>query len=418
MRRPSTTRKTTTSVLACLAAVGLTAACGGGSGFDGEDSGGGDATGDGSLTVLIGSSGDAETDAVTAAVDAWATDNGVEAEVLAAQDLAQELTQGFTGGDPPDVFYVPSDLFAGYAENGSLLPYASDLENAGDFYPALQEAFTFEDEFYCAPKDISTLGLVINNAAWTAAGLTEADVPTTWEELQQVAQQLTTGGQTGLVIGGEYPRVGAFMAQAGGGLVEDGAAVADSPENVEALQYVSSLLTEGSMAYAADVGAGWGGEAFGTQTAAMTIEGNWITGAMAADYPDVDYLVAPLPAGPGGEATLSFTTCWGIAADSGDPEAAQELVSYLTAPEQQASFATAFGVMPSVESAADAYREEFPQLTAFLDQVETAQNVPNQVGVNDVLADLTAQLEGLPEADPQQILSTTQANLEAVLGPE
>ena len=48
----------------------------------------------------------------------------------------------------------------------------------------------------------------------------------------------------------------------------------------------------------------------------MTIEGNWIKGAMKNDYPDVKYTVAELPAGPTGKGTLPFTNCWGIAAKS------------------------------------------------------------------------------------------------------
>ena len=171
------------------------------------------------------------------------------------------------------------------------MAYGDLLSNKDDFYPSLVENFTIDDEFYCAPKDFSTLALVINTDLWGAAGLTEADVPTTWEELDAVSATLTTGGAVGLAFGTEYQRVGTFMAQAGGGLVVDGAAVADSPENVEALEYVQAGLEAGSFAYASDVGAGWGGEAFGKGLAAMVIEGNWIGGAMSNDFPDVNYMV-------------------------------------------------------------------------------------------------------------------------------
>jgi multiple sugar transport system substrate-binding protein len=407
-------RRTTLALTACLTAAGLTAACGG-SGFD--DSAGADqqTSGPASLTVMIGSSGQAETDAVQAALDAWEKDSGNTAELVAATDLNQQLSQGFASGEPADVFYVGSDLFAGYAEQGSLLPYASDLENADDFYPNLKEAFTYDDEFVCAPKDFSTLGLVINTAAWQAAGLSDADVPTTWDELHQVAQKLTTGDQTGLVTSPEFQRLGAFMTQAGGGLVTDGAATADDPANVEALSFVKSMLADGSMKFAADVGAGWGGEAFGTGKAAMTIEGNWIAGAMSADYPDVDYKVVALPAGPEGKGTLSFTNCWGVAQESANQAAAIDLVEYLTSTEQQMEFARAFGVMPSVQSAADDFAKEFAQLAAFVEQADVATTVPNQAGVSDVIGDLNAQLETLASSDPAQILSGVQSNLEAAL---
>ena len=108
---------------------------------------------------------------------------------------------------------------------------------------------------------------------------------------------------------------------------EDGTeATVDSPENTEALSYVKALMDDGVAAYSSDLGAGWGGEAFGKQLSAMTIEGSWIGGAMTADFPDVDCTVAELPQGPAGPGTLAFTNCWGIAEASGNKEDAVDLV--------------------------------------------------------------------------------------------
>ncbi|RMI04902.1 sugar ABC transporter substrate-binding protein [Cellulomonas triticagri] len=401
-----------------LGAAGLLAltACGG-SGFDEGGDTSSDGGSSGSLSVLIGSSGDAETDAVTAAVAAWSEESGVEATVQVASDLTQELSQGFASGDPADVFYVSADQFQTYASNGSLYPYGADLDAADDFYPSLVDQFTYDGELVCAPKDFSTLGLIINTSAWEAAGLTEADVPTTWEQLTDVAGRLTTDGQVGLGISGEYARVGAFLAQAGGTMTDAAGteATVDSPENVEGLTYVQQLLASGSAAYAADLGTGWGGEAFGTGAAAMTIEGNWITGAMENDYPDVAYQVAELPAGPAGQGTLQFTNCWGVAADSSAQSDAVDLVQHLTAADQQLAFADAFGVMPSVQSAADGWKEMYPEMTAFIDSAAFAQNVVNARGAADVITDFNAQLEGLKTGDPAAILGSVQTNLQAVL---
>ena len=74
---------------------------------------------------------------------------------------------------------------------------------------------------------------------------------------------------------------------------------------------------------------------------------------MKNDFPTLKYSVVPLPEGPAGTGTFSFTNCWGIAADSANQDAALELVDFLTSTEQQVEFANAFGVMPSVESAAE-----------------------------------------------------------------
>jgi multiple sugar transport system substrate-binding protein len=414
------TRKTRAVVGAgALAIAGTLILSGcGGSGFDdsGDTADGGLTSSEDALNILIGSSGEAETSAVEDAVAAWSEESGVEAKVSVANDLNQQLAQGFAAGSPPDVFYLTDDVLAGYAGNGSLAAYGDELENADDFYPSLVANFTIDDEFYCAPKDFSTLALVINTELWTAAGLTDADVPTTWEELTAVSKALTTGGTVGLAFGAEYPRVGAFMAQAGGGLVEDGAAVANSEANVEALEYVKTNLEEGNFAYAADVGAGWGGEAFGKALSAMTIEGNWIGGALTNDFPDVQYLVTELPEGPAGKGTLQFSTCWGMSADSPNQQAALELIQYLTSAEQQLAFSEAFGPMPSVQSAAAEWSEANPEKVAFLNGAEYAQFRPNQEGATDVIADFNAQLETLESGDPQQILDSVQANLEAVVG--
>lgn len=401
--------------LAAVTALTLTA-CGSGFSEGGAPADGELTSSDDAITVLIGSSGDAETTAVEEAVAAWSAESGVEASVQVANDLAQQLSQGFAAGTPADLFYLSTDAIAGFAANGSLQAYGDMLANKDDFYPSLVDNFTVDDTFYCAPKDFSTLALIINTSIWEQAGLTDADIPTTWEELDAVAAQLTTADHVGLAFGAEYQRVGTFMAQAGGGLVDGSEAIANSPANVEALDYVKAHLDGGTFAYAADIGTGWGGEALGTQKAAMVIEGNWITGAMSNDYPDVDYLVAPLPAGPAGQGTLQFTNCWGMAADSPNQEAALSLVEYLTSTEQQLAFSEAFGPMPSIQSAAEQWTSDNPDLVAFLDGAEYAQFPPNQQGASDVIADFNAQLEGLSSGDPQAILDAVQANLEATLG--
>jgi multiple sugar transport system substrate-binding protein len=405
-------RRAGVALIAAAAAVSL-AACG--SGFN--SGGGGAQSSKKPITVLIGSSGDAETAAVKQAVADWSKKSGIKATVQAASDLNQQLAQGFSSGKPADVFYLSTDSLAGYASNGSLYAYGDKLSNKDDFYPSLVKSFTYDGKLQCAPKDFSTLQLIINTAAWSKAGLTAADYPKTWDQLSQVAKKLTTGGQTGLVIGGEYARVGAFMTQAGGNLMnaDSTKATADSAANLKALQYVKDNLAAGDFKYASDVGAGWGGEAFGKQLGAMTIEGNWITGSQQSDYPDVKYKVVPLPKGPAGAGTLQFTNCWGVAADSKNRGGAVDLVKALTSKSDQLAFSKAFGVMPSIQSAAGQWKKQFPSLAPFLDAASYAKGVPAAKGSADVVSDFNAQVAKLKSGDPKTILSSTQKNLEALL---
>lgn len=415
-------------LLAGTAVLALLAGCSGG-GFDddpsnesGEDNGQteGEApssaltSSDDPITVLIGSSGDAETAAVEDAVAQWAETSGVEASVQVAADLNQELSQGFAGGKPADVFYLSSELLPGFAENGSVQAYGDLLENRDDFFTPLVENFTFDEEFYCAPKDFSTLALIINDQALQDAGLSEEDYPSTWQELEDVSEQLAQEYDTGLAFGAEYQRVGVFLAQAGGGLIQDGEVIANSAGSVEGLEFVKTNIENSNFAFAADIGSGWGGEALGTEAAPMVIEGNWVTGAMTNDYPDIDYTVVELPAGPDGQGTLQFTNCWGLAADSPNQQAAVELIEFLTSPQQQMEFSDAFGPMPSVESAKDEWKEANPELSAFMDGADYVQLIPAINGIQDVISDFNTQLESLADSDPQGIVDSVQENLEAI----
>jgi multiple sugar transport system substrate-binding protein len=412
--------------LVAVAALLLTAC---GSGFESESPGGsvpasstgasGPAEPGADLTILIGSSGDAETNAVNDLVDQWSAESGVNAEVVVANDLNQQLSQGFSGDNPPDLFYLSTDQMAAYAKTDSLEPYAESLSNADDFFPALREAFTYNGQFMCAPKDFSTLALIINTDMWSDAGLTDDDIPTTWDELTAVAEQLTTADHVGLAFGPEVQRVGVFMAEAGGAFIADDGttAVVDSPENAEALQFVKDQIAAGDFAFSNDerIAAGWGGEAFGLGKAAMVIEGNWIAGAMTNDFPDINYQVAELPEGPGGKGTIQYTNCWGMAALSDNIPGATSLVEYLTSAESQLRAAEAFGVMPSVASAAEDWKAAYPEFAAFIDGAEYAINLPSQPGTGDVISDFNAQLATLSSTEPETILASVQESLQAAL---
>jgi len=404
--------------LAAVAVAALLASAACGSGFDDDNSGGEQTSGPASLQILFGSSGPAETKALQDAAAAWAKATGNKATVTPAQDLTQQLGQAFAGDSPPDVFYVDAVRFADYASVGALEPYADKISNVDDFYPVLRQAFTYQGKLYCVPKDFSTLALQINTDLWARAGLTEADVPTTWDELTAVAQKIKAAGITPLAIGDTRDRIGAFMVQAGGWITNaDGTkATADTPENLTALQYMQSLLKSGLAQYPKQLDAGWAGEAFGKGKVAMTIEGNWIKGALQNEFPDIKYTVHELPAGAKGKGTLSFTTCWGIAAKSKQKDAAVAFVEAMTTVEQQLAFAKAFGVMPSRQSAGQQYLDQFPADKAFVDGAQYAQGPVNAPKMDSVLADFDTGLQSLANGDPKAILQRLQKNTEAALG--
>jgi multiple sugar transport system substrate-binding protein len=365
------------------------------------------------LTLMFGSSGPAETKAVNAAAAAFTKQSGIKVKVIAASNLTQQLAQGFAAGHPPDVFYLDPGSFQNYAKDNALYPYAQNLPNANDFYPALRAAFTYKGKFICAPKDASTLALYINAADWKQAGLSSADIPTNWTQLAAVAKKLTTNGRVGLVLDQSHSELDEFLYQNGGTVIgPNGQVDLDSTQNVAALSFVKTMLTDKTLKFPPALSSGWSGQAFGENKAAMDIVGNWMVGALQADYPGIKYQVATIPAGPSGTtATLSFTNCWGVARTSGNLAGAVDFVKFLTTSQQQMTFAKAFGVIPSLQTLQSQWQSTFPTLAVHTKELTYAH--PDIALPNDAQA-LTAfdsALAQLASSNPATILKNAQTNL-------
>lgn len=370
------------------------------------------------LTLMFGSSGPAETKAVNEAAAAFTKQSGIKVNVVVASNLPQQLAQGFAGGQPPDVFYLDPISFQSYAAKGVLDPYAQALPNKNDFIPAEKAAFTYKGQFVCDPKDGGPLSLYINTTEWKQAGLTSKDIPTNWSQLQSDAKKLTGHGHPGLVIDASHSELDEFFYQNGGSIFNPAGTkvTLDSAANVQALSYVKSMLSAGTLKFPSQLNAGWSGEAFGEGKAAMIIVGNWLQGAMQADYPKVKYQGYPIPTGPTGtKATLSFTNCWGVPKSSQNLAGAVDFVKFLTSPAQEMRFAKEFGPLPSLSTLTSAYDKQFPQQAFMLAEMNYAHPDIALGSSTQALAAFDSALGQLGSNSPASILSKAQANLQAVV---
>jgi multiple sugar transport system substrate-binding protein len=109
----------------------------------------------------------------------------------------------------------------------------------------------------------------------------------------------------------------------------------------------------------------WNGEAFGKGHAAMTIEGNWLVGYLANQFPSLTYATAELPTGPTGRGTTAFISCWVVNAKSQNRAAALELAAFLTSPEQITAWADVSGNLPPTLDRAAAWVANHPKYATF-----------------------------------------------------
>ena len=374
-----------------------------------------EATEEGKMALIVPDAGEAAAEALSKAVEAFTKETKVEVDVKPVSDVSQELARGITAEPSIDVVVLNPAQLSSYA--GSLHSWDKGVAAVKDAHPALLTSATRQGKIAAAPRDVSTLALYVNTSLWSAAGLSESDYPTTWEQLDQVAAKLTSGGVVGLTLDASYARVGAFLVQGGGGLTSaDGTkATASSEGSVAGLTQVKTLLSSGSAGWGADLPAGSAADAFGQGQAAMVIETEALTKTLADTYSGISYKVVELPAGSGGKGTLQFPTFYGVVEASKHKADAIKLVEYLTAAERQVALATAASTVPAGKPAGETWKGKHADQAAFLAGVEYSQAVPSAAGVSDVIATFDNELPGLAGGDPAGILGSAQVNLQAIL---
>ena len=259
------------------------------------------ATEEGKMTLIVSDTGEAASEELTKAVEAFTKETKVEVDVKTVSDVSQELARGITASPSVDVVVLNPAQLSSYA--GSLHVWDKGSPAVKDAHPALLTSAARQGRISAAPKDVSTLALFINTSLWQAAGLSESDYPTTWEQLGQVAATITSDGVVGLALDASYARVGAFMIQGGGGLTSaDGTqATASSEGSVAGLTQVKNLLSAGSAGWGADLSAGSAADAFGEGQAAMVVESEALVKTLADVYSGVSYTVVELPGLAGGD---------------------------------------------------------------------------------------------------------------------
>ncbi|HEX6287819.1 MAG TPA: sugar ABC transporter substrate-binding protein [Herpetosiphonaceae bacterium] len=293
------------------------------------------------------------------------------------------ITAGFSGGNAPDVFLLNGQLMGTLAPQGLLLPLDDTMSQVGraadDYYESLISLYQADGKTYGLPKDFNPLVLFVNTDLAQKAGVDPASVKT-WNDLRDAAKKMTQGEGAGKVYGlcltPDIERYGASMLQNGNPIIENGKAVFNNEKGIQAIQFWKDVQEEGSAATFQDLSAGWCGEAFAKQAAAMVVEGGWLVPFMADPQQggqDVKYTAVPLPTPEGGQQTsLLFTNGFAANANTKYPKAAAAAVLFLTSEQNQQALIPSGLAQPSLQSLAD--DPYFAQNPVAQTLVQAAQN--------------------------------------------
>lgn len=330
------------------------------------------ATGPKSDLILMGwSSSPAENERLQQMVDTYNAANPATNWILSqVPDYDTKLQVSIAGGSPPDAFYVDAFKFFDLQGANALDNGNDKIDNPDGFVPNLKNAFVADGQFYCPPKDFSTLALEYNTAMFDAAGLEYPTADWTWQDMEDAAAKLTNKdtGVFGMVITPDLARWLAFLYQAGGSVYNEDATqmTINSPEALEAMNFYAGLVQKGYAAEPSSVSTGWPGEAFGQGKAAMVIEGNWIMSYLKDQFPDLAFGVSELPVGPAQKATLSFTVCYAAPAAGKNLEESWKMINFLAGNEGMAAWTGLGLAMPTRTDLQAPWVEQYPEQAPFM----------------------------------------------------
>lgn len=112
-------------------------------------------------------------------------------------DYWTKLPLALQGNDGPAIFNVHNS----HHENliGYMAPYDISVEDLGKDFVGVS-AHVIDGKAYYTDYGLMTATMYYNKAMWAAAGLTEADIPTTWDAFREVAKKLTIRNDKGELV--------------------------------------------------------------------------------------------------------------------------------------------------------------------------------------------------------------------------
>lgn len=323
--------------------------------------------------------------------EAFEADNpdiDVQTVLVPWADYFTKLRTDVSGGNADDIFMINSSYVEPYIANNNLVEIGADFDDLkDDWVPAAVEQYTYDDKLWGVPA-LTDGGIAVyyNADLLTEAGVAPEDLQDlTWnpdgegDTFLPIAQKLTVdangvrGDEDG--FDGASPDVWGYSAAqdlqgiyynfvgSNGGQFQDeeGRFIFDSPESVEAFQYLVDLINTHQVSPAAS----------NTNNNGDFTRDQFLQGKIAmfqsgiynlknvADGADFEWGIAPIPAGPEGRISVVNTIIVAGNADSDAPEATQRVLRWLGSTEGATYLGESGAAMPAVISAQDAFIQQW-----------------------------------------------------------
>jgi multiple sugar transport system substrate-binding protein len=258
---------------------------------------------------------------------------------------------------------LPDILRSDYPDNmeltkmGKLLDLKKPLEDMKwdgltDIPKIIWDTANYKDNLTVIPQDRFEYVVYYNKKLFADAGIKE--FPKTWDEFIDASKKLTKDGHFALATRNIEWEVLSYTAGAKW-FDKDGNLKVDTPEWEKGLQLYTDLFTKYKVQPPATPSYGYGEEHsdWNSGKAAMMISGSWEIENTKKDAPNIDFGIAPLPAGPGGKATNLNTTPWMIPKQSKHQKEALDFILWMESKENVMRWAKTLNHIPIRTSVAN-----------------------------------------------------------------
>lgn len=213
-------------------------------------------------------------------------------------DYWTKLPLALQGADGPAIFNVHNskhDNLIGY-----MAPYDVDIAQLEQDFVGVS-AHEIDGKVYYTDYGLMTASMYYNKAMWKAAGLTDADIPVTWDQFREVAKKLTirdeggnlvqagfsfNGGAQGDVLGEQY-QYGQNLFTADNKIAFDNDAV---KAVVQRMKDIYEVDKSGDYNFGNN-----SGDNFGQGMVAMYLGWGFMNNVLKGNFPDTEFGCFEIP---------------------------------------------------------------------------------------------------------------------------
>ena len=302
------------------------------------------------------------------------------------EEMETRFLADLQAGRAPALMADPGGWAQRYALSGDALSLAEYLDKDGkamgfpdDWQSSTVQHNSHAGEVYGIQLHMTCHLLVYNKSMFADAGV---EPPTTWDEVVDVAKELTRDGVYGLQLNQDQSYGWPWMLQ--NGVVEydhETKQVMQSKDAaIEALQFQADLVRKHKVSpvpvpskdYTAPQ------KALSAERAAMIVTGPWDIPVIKQSSPDLEYGIAQMPKGRT-QATMLAGTSFFIPKKSPQPDLAWDLIKRLTTVETELAATAETGMlMPRKSWSSNPEVKKDPDIAAFAQALGYAQDAHPQ----------------------------------------